>query len=162
VKKGVVMRQIRLICVVVAVLSFFAFVNAGTQVSVSTDKSYYQPGETVHIFVSAYNPASTEITLGFGTSLQATYLLDGIYQWDKNKIFTTSPISLTIQPFQTYTWQFDHDAQEQNYYPLAVGNHSVLGIVKDQYSEPATFQVIPEPTSMLLLGLGGLLIRRKK
>jgi hypothetical protein len=128
---------------------------------VSTDKSVYQFGETVHIFVSAYNPTSTDITLGFTTSLQAPYLLDGVYQWDKNKIFTTTPTSVTIQPEQSYTWQLDHNAREQNYYSLAVGNHSVMGIVNDQYSDPTTFQIIPEPATLFLIGLGSLLVRRK-
>jgi hypothetical protein len=150
-------------------LCSLATANATLQLSVSTDKSVYHIGETVKIFVSAYNPSSTAVKLTFGSgTLKATYLMDGTYNWARNKSDIDVIANLTIKPYETLTWQLDHNTSEQSYYPLTVGAHSVQGALLawelgGQLSDLVEFRVTtPEPTTILLLGSGLLLLRKKK
>ena len=46
-------------------------------VTVSTEKSTYSPGEALHFHVTARNTTDQALTLYFGSALQAQYVIDG-------------------------------------------------------------------------------------
>lgn len=143
--------------VLIAFLSFP--VHASLEISVATDKTVYQPGETVEVYVSLYNPTSESVTLTHGSSLEVTYLMDQSYYWHLNVHALDVITYRTIQPEQTVTWQLNHDDYHQSYYSLDIGYHSVQGgslaeELGGLLSEPVEFQVIPEPATILLLTLG--------
>ncbi len=113
--------------------------------------------------VTAYNPDPNPVTLNFATSLQASYLMDGVYDWREGKFFYQFPTSVTIEAYGSYTWQLTHGYHEMELYPLEIGAHTVVGeVVGYGYSSTVQFQVIPEPATILLLTLGGLLLTGRR
>jgi len=132
-------------------------------ISTITDKESYLLGEEVVVSVIAYNPDLNPVTLNFATSLQASYLMDGVYDWSEGKFFTQFPTRVTIGPYGSYTWDLTHGPTEMEAYPLEIGAHTVVGEVLGYgYSSTIQFQVIPEPATILLLTLGGLLLTSRR
>ena len=149
------------------ILTALIFVLCGmtkaTAVNISTitDKESYLLGEEVVVSVIAHNPNPNPVTLNFASSLQASYLMDGVYDWSEGKIFPQFPTSVTVYPYGSYTWELTHGPTEMETYPLEIGAHTVVGeIVGYGYSSMVQFEVIPEPATILLLGLGGLALVR--
>jgi hypothetical protein len=129
-------------------------------ITVATDKESYLLGEEVIVSVIAYNPNPEPVTLGFTTSLQASYLMDGVFNWSEGRQFNPIPTGRVIQPYDSYTWIISHDSHAMTIYPMEVDIHSVVGeVVGYGQSAPLHFEVIPEPATFLLFGLGVLLLR---
>ena len=136
---------------------------AEIEISVATDKAVYQLDEDVVISVTAYNPTDEAITLVFGSDLQASYWMDGIYDWEDGRSRLTMLTYVTIDPYQFNTWQLTHGDYERSIYPLGLGAHSVVGEVLEYgLSNPAGFQVVPEPSCVMLLVVGPVLSRFRK
>jgi hypothetical protein len=136
---------------------------AAVNISTMTDKESYLLGEEVVVSVTAYNPDPNPVTLNFATSLEASYLMDDVYDWSDGKFFTQFGRQLTIYPYDSYTWELTHGHHEMELYPLNVGTHTVVGeVVGYGYSSTVQFQVIPEPAMILLLTLGGLLLTSRR
>ncbi|MHC4643156.1 MAG: hypothetical protein ACYS32_16050, partial [Planctomycetota bacterium] len=98
-------------------------------ITVATDKESYLLGEEVIVSVIAYNPNPEPVTLGFPTSLQVSYLMDGVFNWSEHVQFTPSPTGRIIEPYDSYTWNLSHDSHAMTIYPLDVGTHTVVGEV---------------------------------
>jgi len=132
-------------------------------ISTITDKESYSLGEEVVVSVIAYNPDPNPVTLNFATSLEASYLMDDVYDWTEGKFFIQFGRQLTIDPYGSYTWDLTHGHHEMELYLLDVGTHTVRGeVVGYGYSSTVQFQVIPEPATILLLTLGGLLLTSRR
>ncbi len=131
-------------------------------ISVATDKEIYQLNEDVIVFVTAYNPNQEPVTLGFGSSLTTTYLMDAVFNWSEGKVFNPSGRQLTIEANESFTWDITHGSIEMNLYALDLGVHSVVGeVVGYGQSEAINFEVIPEPATILLLGCGVFWARKE-
>ena len=114
------------------------------EVSVTTDESTYLLGEEVTVFVTAYNPNPQAVTLYFGTTLEASYLMDGVFDWTEDKYFAQVIGQFTIEPYDSYTWNLCHGPDEMAIYPLDVGTHTVVGeVVGYGQSAPVEFEVVP-------------------
>ena len=149
------------------ILTALIFVLCGmteaTAVNISTitDKESYLLGEEVVVSIIAYNPEPNPVTLSFGSSLQASYLMDDVYDWSNGKIFLQALSQRTIDPCGSYTWNLIHGHYEMESYPLDVGTHAIVGeVVGYGYSSKVQLEVIPEPATIILLGLGGLALVR--
>lgn len=144
--------------------SAMATTHASLEISVATDKSVYQVGEAVTISVTAYNSSETEtLNLSFGTAKQATYLLDSIFDLSSIMQYAQIPSGVHVDPLASYTWTFTHADNAAIAYPLTSGTHSVIGeIVGYGQSDSVEFEVVPEPITFSLLGIGFLLLCRNK
>jgi len=132
-------------------------------ITVATDKESYLLGEEVIVSVIAYNPNPEPVTLGFSSSLVVSYLMDNVYDWAEGRIFQPVPLQLTIQPYNFRTFELVHGCDEMAIYPLDIGYHTVVGeVVGYGQSAPLHFEVIPEPSSILLLAIGMLFANSKK
>jgi hypothetical protein len=132
-------------------------------VNVATDKESYLLGEEVIVSVIAYNPNLEPVTLYFGSSLLATYLMDDVFDWSEGRIFEPVNLQLTIQPYNFHTFDFMHGLYEMSLYPLDFGTHTVVGeVVGYGQSAQVQFEVVPEPSSILLLSMGIVLASAKK
>ena len=145
------------------VLGFVGMAKATiVDVSVATDKASYSLGEEVVVSVTAYNPNPEPVTLGFPTSLQVSYLMDGVFNLSDHMVFTPIPTGRIIQPYDSYSWNLSHDSHAMTIYPLDVGTHTVVGeVVGYGQSAPLQFEVIPEPSSISLLAIGIVGVRAK-
>jgi hypothetical protein len=133
------------------------------EITVDTDKDVYNMGESVTVYVSAYNPGFETITLSFATSSQANYFMDGIFDYSSYIISVPRCTEVQIAGNDSYTWTLKHMKDLLSAYPLLQGTHSVVGqVVGYGESGPAQFEVIPEPATLILLALGSLLVQRKK
>jgi len=132
-------------------------------ISTTTDKDAYLLGEQVVVSVTTYNPDPNPVTLIFCSSLEASYLMDDVYDWTEGKVFTQLGRQLTIDPYDSYTWDLPHGHREMELYPLDVGTHTVRGeVVGYGFSSTIQFEVVPEPATILLLTLGSLLLTKRR
>ena len=133
------------------------------EVSITTDKPTYLLGEEVTVFVTAYNPNPEPVTLYFAESLKASYLMDGIFDWTEGKGWPTIPTQVVIDAHDIHTWNLSHGSPEMAIYPLSIGTHTVVGeVVGYGQSAPVEFEVIPEPATVVLFGMGIVWIRQKR
>lgn len=126
-------------------------------ISVATDKTTYELGEYITVYISAYNPNPEPVTLGFPSALQATYIMDDIFDWSEDKVFSDLPTGFSIDPGESHIWTHNHGNSEMNLYFPNIGTHSIVGkVINYGQSMPVEFEVIPEPTSIVLLLFGGV------
>jgi hypothetical protein len=154
------------IIIVIVILSPSA--QASLNISAFTNKSVYELGETVNLSITVFNSGSTAETLmgggkylmedGSGGIISTDYIIDDTYIWSDRYGVTDGTGIMWMrefQPGQTDSWVMSHGTLQMQDYPLDVGMHSVVGKAGfDLYSNPISFQVIPEPTTISLLALG--------
>ncbi|MBN1764637.1 MAG: hypothetical protein JW860_05215 [Sedimentisphaerales bacterium] len=154
----------KILIAVVLIWVSVGIVHAQVEINISTDKNIYQLDEDITVYVSAYNPTDETIVLGFSTTYQVTYIMDDIFDWSDYHYFSAIPTSISIASLDTYVWEIIHDQEMRDIYLLELGVHSVVGkVVSNGISPVYEFEVIPEPTSLLLISYGILVtrIRRK-
>jgi hypothetical protein len=149
---------------VVLVLGFAGMARATiVDICAATNKPVYDLGEEVVVFVIAYNPNPEPVTLGFVSTLQASYLMDGVFDWSEDKAFAQIPTGARIKPYDSCTWNLSHDSHAMMIYPLDVGFHTVVGeVVGYGQSAPVEFEVVPEPSTLLLFAIGLIGTRRRR
>jgi Intracellular proteinase inhibitor len=104
-------------------------------VTTMTDKLSYLPYEPITVFVTADNPSPNPLTLQFSSSLQASYTMDGAYDWTEGWLFLQVFTEVTIQPFSSHTWDLEHDWLR---HAPQVGLHWVTGYLPGYgQSQPA-------------------------
>jgi hypothetical protein len=132
-------------------------------ISVETDKETYLLDEPVTVFVTAYNPNTEAVTLYLDNFMKVSYLMDDIFDWREDKVYVPLPLVVTIEPYDFSTWDISHGQREMELYPLDIGIHSVIGeVIGYGYSSPIEFEVVPEPATVLLLGMGIVCMRPNK
>jgi hypothetical protein len=149
----------------ILILILFGMTKAtAINVSTLTDKETYLLGEEVVVSVTAYNPDPDPVTLNFFTTLQASYLMDDVYDWSEGRFFNPAFRQRTIEAYGFYTWDLRHtSSHDMIIYPIDVGTHTVVGEVLGYgYSSTVQFEVIPEPATILLLTIGGLFLTRRR
>jgi hypothetical protein len=156
--KGNLNMRFLIIFSIFFVLAVYA--QATLEISVATDKTAYQIGENVDIFISVFNSGSTSEKL-YGGFYFTTYIMDGVYDW-ADRYQPMVILTITFLPGETRTWEMTHGFDEMQAYPLNIGNHSVVGGAGSLRSIPVEFQVVPEPATLSLLALGVFLLGRKK
>jgi len=143
----------------ILILVLFGITEATViDISTLTNKDTYLLGEEVVVYVTAHNPGPEPVTLYFGSTLEASYLMDDVYDWSEGLV--SLPIFYEFTIWRDYTWYLTH---RHNEYPLDVGTHTVRGeVVGYGFGSPVQFEVVPEPATVLLLTLGSLLLTKRR
>ena len=129
------------------------------ELTVATDKPSYSFGEDITVSVTAYNPNDYEVTLEFGSTLQASYIMDDVYDWSSDGIFLAVVTEVTVGAQSSYNWDLEHDWEytvgpDTYGYDLSIGTHSVVGALQPvfqspgdytYYSQAVEFEVVPVP-----------------
>ncbi len=100
--------------------------ESSLEITVDTDKDEYALDEDVQISITATNTSAEDITLHFPTSHQASYVIDGRYDWARNHPALGVLTDLTIPAGESHTWSFTHTPED---YRLLPGTHSIVGVV---------------------------------
>lgn len=150
--------------IMAAILSLAESTLATTvEISVATDKPTYQLGETVNVSVIAHNPNPQPVTLSFGNSLNAKYLMDNVFDWTQGKVFIQIVTEVTIGSGDSHVWNLKHGSSERAIYPLNCGTHTIVGeVVGYGQTSPIMFEVVPEPATAALLAAGALMTFAKR
>jgi len=161
------MKNGKITLVLIAAILLFGltkFIRADiVEISVDTDKLTYLLDEEVVVSITAYNPNPDPVILYFGDTLHASYLMDDVFDWSQGKTFSPVNLSITIEPYESKIWERNHGLKEMNIYPLSIGTHTVIGeVVGYGQSIPIEFDVVPEPSMILLIGIGSIYIRLTK
>jgi hypothetical protein len=148
---------------VVLVLGFGEIAKATiVDISTATNKPVYELGEDVTVFVIAYNPNPDPVTLYFPTSLQASYIMDDVFDLRTIIAWTPESTELGIPAYDSYTWNLHHRFYAMEAYPLSIGNHIVEGyVVGYGKSVPVEFEVVPEPSICLFFVIGFVAVQAR-
>jgi LEA14-like dessication related protein len=160
--------EIKIAFILAAIMLFATGVVQATIVDITaaTNKPVYELGEEVAVFVIAYNPNPEPITLTGGFYF-ASYIMDGVYDWAEGKSAPEVILHVTINPRDYVTWDLTHGSYEMQEWPLTVGMHTVVGevlavqLIGDGRSTPVQFEVIPEPSTILLIVIGFIAFRAR-
>jgi LEA14-like dessication related protein len=160
--------EIKIAFILAAIMLFATGVVQATIVDITaaTNKPVYELGEEVVVFVIAYNPNPEPITLTGGFYF-ASYIMDGVYDWAEGKSAPEVILHVTINPRDYVTWDLTHGSYEMQEWPLTVGMHTVVGevlavqLIGDGRSTPVQFEVIPEPSTILLIVIGFIAFRAR-
>jgi LEA14-like dessication related protein len=156
-------KIIGIITMGLVLLGFTGMVKAVIiDVSVATNKPVYELGEEVVVFVIAYNPNPEPVTLTFPTSMQASYLMDNIYNWKEHHGAWQMVTEQRIEAFSSHTWTLVHGTDEMETYLPMFGTHTIAGeVLRYGQSVSVEFQVVPEPSTLLLLVVGFFAVRTR-
>ena len=143
----------------VAALFFVLLVSTSTlfaeiEITVETDKSVYSFGEDVIVTVTVRNPTDSPITLHFGSSCKANYLMDNWFKPAQICLWIIT--SIVLDPNESYTDTFVHNHWQQYTCPLLPGKHTVAGAVPGHGHGDATeFEVQGPPPAALHVSTDG-------
>ena len=150
----------RSLAITIALFTTAAAARAAVvDVSFATDKPIYEQGETIHMLITAYNPAASALTLHFPTTTQAQYQIDGGI-WHPS-VPSFAETSVTISGGGSKTWDLPYRLNP----PLAPGEHTALARVVGQgEAGPVTFTIVPEPAgaAVLLVFCAAAITRRRR
>ncbi|MFQ6617437.1 MAG: T9SS type A sorting domain-containing protein [Fidelibacterota bacterium] len=110
------------------------------EITVSTDTSKYHIGDSIGIYITAYNSTVDSVTLHFATSCQSEYYIDGFYSGSYHGCYQAFT-KVTIEPESSYTWYWKHSPE--NYQP-GIGTHSIVGeVINYGFSDTIFITVYP-------------------
>jgi len=106
---------------------------------VTTDRPFYDLGDTVYILLKVHNFGHDEVKLTFPSSLQMDYVLDGAYRWSEGKVFLQVMTYVKVPPGGSHTWRLAHIPSE---FPLKPGVHRVRAFLVGYRLEGTTWFVV--------------------
>jgi hypothetical protein len=134
--------------------------SAQLKIGVSSDRAVYHVGDTVFISVTAFNTTTDTVSLHFGSTLQAYYIVDS-YNLLDYAVGAAILTSKRIPPQDSVVWtppQYPRNGFGQP--PLTTGSHILVGgVIGYGKSDTTRFTVIapthvsPEPSSAVRFSL---------
>jgi hypothetical protein len=178
---GFVILLLGIAPIVTAVPNSNSIIEDDIEYYIQTDKSIYDLGENVNIFYRVSNLTNQDIILGDVIDDPFAYYDFRVTQGDNwmwrypffSGVMETIYFSLEsyeIKEFQTF-WNMTNDngtpLQIYDDFPVDPGFYNVVGEValwpkSERLPVSVSINVIPEPTTLLLLGLGAVILRKRK
>ena len=155
-----------------------SIVQDGIEYYIQTDKAVYDLGEYVEILHRVTNLRDEPLTFVFGVQQQCSFEVwdDGTRIWYEPKAVEPAGSIFTLQPGEFKEFLKDWDMMNDNGtygteddFMVSPGIYYVSGQLftttpegKIPESVSVSIQIIPEPSTALLVGLGVLLVNRRK
>lgn len=153
-----------------------SIIEDGIEYYMQTDKSIYDLGESVEMLYRVTNLGDEDVTFEFTggpVDDRCDYIVekDGGRIWDNlGRPSTTDLTEFILSPLEsrvfTHLWDMTDSGGNQitpGTYEITGSLDHVLLVQKDRYI-PVTvsIEIIPEPATLLLFGMGSLILLRKK
>lgn len=143
---------------------------------IQTDDSVYNLGEDVEMLFKVTNLG--DVTLSIVTfypiidiivSEKVGETYDEIWKWSWDKIYHTGPVLFKLEPDEfielSGTWpqiDLNNSVDVVDHTQVPAGIYSVSGyLAPTDISVAVDITIVPEPCSILLLSLGGLILRKR-
>jgi len=150
-----------------------SIVKNGIEYYMQTDKSVYNLGETVEMLYRVTNLGTDDVTFHFDDQVQHyfTVKLYGNLIWDVPKVGFPGGSSFVLSPSGYKEYSETWDMLDNLGILITPGTYDITGSLhpvfltqqdKDRYVPVSVqIEIIPEPATMLLFGLGSLILRQK-
>jgi len=167
--------------IAIAEIDSNSIINNGVQYYIQTDKSIYELGENVNILYRVSNLTDGSVTLGRVTDDPPAYYAFRVTQGNNQiwsyfymtVVFETIPF--TLEPLQTKEFQTPWNMMNDNGtrwpktddFLINPGVYNIIGeldlVPGERVPVSVSINVIPEPSSLLLVGTGllGILTRNR-
>jgi len=153
-----------------------SIVKDGIEYYMQTDKSIYDLEENVEMLYRVTNMGDKDVTFEFicgPADDRCDFMVDKDEEriWDNlNRSCLWVITSFTLSSFESKEFSWSWDMIDLNDNQVIPGKYGVSGVLSDlglAYSERyvpvcVPIEIIPEPATFLLLGLGGLFLRKKR
>ena len=156
-------------------------VEGGIEYYIQTDKAVYNLGENVEILYRVTNVTENPIYLGEGPSWSYCYRSiveddadNGVWQWPGLQLPTMPPIDFVLGAYGSREcerlWNMMNDngtfELPSDDFPVPSGLYTVTGELYfyssyEKVPVSVSIEIIPEPSTILLLGLGVLLLKKR-
>ncbi len=144
---------------------------------IQTDKEIYNLGEDVEMLYRATNLREEEWTIGYTVPMMDCLVdareegnFNEVWYWSWNQLFIPEPFPFQLQPLESVeidgTWpqiNMNGSVYTQDHTQVLPGTYRISGVFYQTGTSVAVdVAIVPEPTTLLLLGLGAVMVRRKE
>lgn len=137
---------------------------------VRTDKDIYTLSEDVEMLFRVTNLRGEDVTFDFGNSPEWNFWVekDGESIWKAVNGWWTFPTAFDLASNESKEFPYVWDMRDNEGYLIAPGAYGVTGGldanigIYDYTKVSVPIAVVPEPVTILLFGLGGLALRRRR
>ncbi len=121
------------------------------EVTVTTDKSFYYPSDTVHVSIRYWNHSDTTTVLHFGSTCQFNFCIDSVGCWGDGLACALVLTSVIIPPDSFYQWSAAMPHFSTTHHLLPVGQRTVTAWVGElqregNYGEGTTTFMVLSPS----------------
>ena len=151
-----------------------SIVDLGIEYYMQTDKAVYDLGENIQMLYRVTNLRDDDVDFIFSYG-QLDNTCDWMVDQDELRIWDNldRPVifvgtSFTLNPSESYEYTHTWDMTYKNGDNILPGNYTITGVL----DYPSSYEryvpvsvsigVIPEPATLLLLALGGLMLRKRR
>ncbi len=114
--------------------------------SATTNKNYYEYGDSIGLIYSIENPYDTTVIVWFNSSCQFDYYIDNYHYLDSIPCMAIGT-AIAIPPESTRVFYFAHN--NSSYIP-EIGDHQFTGILVDNDTAATTYFKVIEPNNVNL------------
>ena len=122
------------------------------QLSLSTDRPAYTPGQTVNLALMLTNPTDSPLILSFPSSHQYDFLIlrgdQAVWRWSHERLFAQALTQLALMPHETRAIRARWDQKDPDGNQVPFGAYKALGqiLAKEKtYTATTSLSIVRPP-----------------